>query len=201
MKVKCALMAAVFCCAASLATADVIPLGPFTGDMSEGFESIGAPGSYPELPLFDGHATLDDTLSGIAVIAYNWTGTGGTLLPYAGAYFGGTPTGSQTLVVHEPVLQFGGYISTVSDVPGARAVFRDVDGETIATLDATIMPVTWGWQGWSSDTPIGSIEFTGNGPFGNRPIQFDNLEVTFVPEPASLGLIAVGAALLLRRRR
>jgi hypothetical protein len=201
MRFQHVLVAVLALASVSLASAEVVPIGEFVGDMSEGFENIYPPGTYPEVPLFEGNAMLDDTLSGIAVIAYFWQGTGGELLPYAGELFGGTPTGSQVITFDTPALAFGGYIATVCDVPDGTIVFRDPGGAELATLPLEVQPVTWGWQGWSSDEPIGSIEITGNGDFGNRPMQFDELQANFVPEPGALGLVAVGATLLLRWRR
>ena len=192
---------AVLVLSAGIAAAGVTPIGPFTGYMSETFEHNLGNGTYPEVPLFDGSAVLDDTLSGIAVITNWWNGTGGQLLPYEGTLFGGTPTGSQIITFGTPALDFGGFIGTVSDTAGATVVFRDPLGNLIDQVTADITPVTWKWIGWSSDTPIGSIQITGNGPMGNRPVQFDNLEVNFVPEPASLALLGLGGLALLRRRR
>lgn len=51
------------------------------------------------------------------------------------------------------------------------------------------------WQGWTSSTPIGSIEFTD----AYAPVM-DNLQINAVPEPASLGALALGVAAFLKRR-
>jgi hypothetical protein len=185
----------------SFAAADIMPIGQFTGDMSETFEDNLGSGTYPEVPLFEGNAILDDTLSGIAVITEWWEGGGGRLEPYEGELFGGTPTGSQVITFSTPITQFGGYISTVSTFSNATVSFFDEDGQVMENLLAEITPVTWAWQGWTSDVPISKIQFTGSGPMGNRPVQFDNLEVVFVPEPTALAIFALGAGVLLRRRR
>ena len=182
------------------AKADVVPVSEFAGEMWESFENIGTPGSYSPLPIFEGSGTMIDSLANMAVIAYNWNGPAGELLPYNGNYMAGTPAGSTLFAFSTPLLAFGGHISTVSDVPDGTILFRDEAGNLLAELPLTVTPVTWGWQGWVSDTPISSIEVIGAGPFGNRPIQYDDLQVNFVPEPGALGLLAVGAAFLLRRR-
>jgi hypothetical protein len=178
---------------------DVVPVGPFTGDITEGFENIYAPGSYPVVPVFDGLAEMTDSLANIGVITNVWNGPGGTVYPYNGNLMGGTPAGSTLFDFSTPVMQFGGYLSTVSDVSDGTITFRDERGGVIGSLPYSVTPTIWAWQGWSSDTPIKSIEVTGNGPFGNRPMQYDDLQV-IVPEPGTLGLLIIGAGLLRRRR-
>lgn len=163
----------------SAAAADVTPVAEFTGDMFEGFEAIGTPGSYSPLQLFEGNATMIDSLANMAVVTFVWSGAGGEVQAYNGNLFGGTPAGSNLINFSTPVAEFGGYITTVSDIPDGTVTFRDADGLDIATLPYTATPAVWAWQGWHSDTPIGSIVFTSAGPFGNRPIQFDDLRIAF----------------------
>lgn len=182
------------------AGAGVTPIGEFVGEVSEGFEMLQPPGSYPDLAILGGAATMKDTLATIAVISYIWQGPGGTVYPYAGNLFAGTPAGSTLFTFATPIRDFGGYMTTVSDVPNGSVVFRDVQGVEIATLPLTITPTIWQWQGWRSDTPVKSIEVIGGGPFGNRPMQYDELQIA-IPEPGSLGLIALGAGLVAFRRR
>jgi hypothetical protein len=185
----------------STANAGIIAVDEFSGDMFEGFEGIAPPGSYSPVPLFEGNATMIDSLANIGVIAYVWSGPGGMVGPYNGNLFGGTPAGSTLFGFSTPILRFGGYMTTVSDIADGTIVFRDSEGGVIDSLPVTAAPVTWGWQGWESDVPISSIEVVHNGPFGNRPMQYDDLRITFVPEPAACLLLAAGAALALRRRQ
>lgn len=164
---------------AGSAAADVTTTGEFDGDVFEGFEANQPPGAYPNLPVFENNGTLHDSLATIGVIAVNWWGPGGEVLAYNGNFFGGTPAGSSIYEFSTPIVAFGGFLTTVSDVPDAIAIFRDAEGAELATLTVTLTPTVWGWQGWQSDVPIGSIEFVQNGPFGNRPVQYDDLRITF----------------------
>lgn len=196
-----AFLAALAACGVSFASADVIPIGEFSGDAFETFEGIASPGSYSPVPLFNGTGAMTDSLANIGVITFVWSGPGGAVEAYNGNLFGGTPAGSTLFTFSTPIRQFGGYMTTVSDIADGSITFRDVNGDEIDTLPLTATPVVWGFQGWESDTPIASIEVIGNGPFGNRPMQYDDLRITLVPEPAALGLLAVGALALLGRRR
>lgn len=185
----------------STASAGIVAIDEFSGDMFEGFEGIAPPGAYSPVPLFEGNATMIDSLANIGVISFIWSGPGGTVGPYNGNLFGGTPAGSTLFAFSTPILRFGGYMTTVSDIADGTIIFRDTEGVVIDSLPLTATPVTWGWQGWESDVPIGGIEVVQNGPFGNRPMQYDDLRIAFVPEPASAGLLAAGIALLAFRRR
>ncbi|HLO40826.1 MAG TPA: hypothetical protein VK176_07365 [Phycisphaerales bacterium] len=186
---------------ASTAMAGVTPVAEFNGTLSEGFEAISMPGGYPgPMSIFGGQATLVDTLANFHVITFVWSGPAGDLLPYNGNLMGGCVAGSTLFTFATPVAQFGGYLSTVGTQGGGTVIFRDVNGDEIDTLSLDITPTQWTWNGWSSTTPIGSIEVIG----ANIPMvstQFDDLQVTFVPAPgagllAGAGLIAAG-----RRRR
>jgi hypothetical protein len=188
--------------AAGMASAGVTPVGEFTGDLSEGFENIFPPGGYPgPIPLFGGEATMDDTLAHFCVIAFVWSNPNlGEVFPYNGNLMGGTVAGSTIFEFQTPVKSFGGFLTTVGFDPGGSVVFRDVQGATIDTLSATIEPLLWTWQGWTSDVPIGSIEVIGAGVPGFSTI-YDDLQVSFVPAPGSLGALIVGVGLASRRRR
>ncbi len=200
MSVQRVLLAALVVWAASMASASVTPIGEFTGDVAEGFENIYPPAGYPgPIPIFGGAATLDDTLAHFVVISYVWQGPGGVVYPYNGNLFSGGVAGSELIQFNNPVTQFGGFFTTVGANPDGTIIFRGGEGEIIDTLPMTIQPAVWNWQGWSSTTPISSIEIiSANVP--GMSTQLDDLQATYVPEPTSLGLVALGLGTLLRRR-
>lgn len=183
------------------ALAGVTATGPFNGQAYETFEGVASPGGYPgPLAIFGGAATLDDSLSHTVVIAFNWFGPSGEVLPYAGNLMGGIPAGTAIFNFANPIMAFGGYMNTVGLVGGGTAVFRDADGSIIDTVAFDGSPVTWTWAGWTSDVAFSTVELTGaNGPgFG---FQFDNLTYSAVPAPGAVALLGLGALGATRRRR
>jgi hypothetical protein len=197
----CAMTAAAVLGVATTALAAVTPIAEFNGTHSEGFEAISPPGGYPgPMPLFGGLATMTDTLANFHVITFIWSGGGGEVLPYNGNLMGGCVAGSALFNFSTPVTQFGGYMTTVGVQGGGTVVFRDVNGDEIDTLSLNVTPTLWTWNGWSSTTPIGSIEVIG----ANIPAvstQFDDLQVSFVPAPSACALAGMAACAMGRRRR
>ena len=98
-----------------------------------------------------------------------------------------------------PVLQFGGYLGIVNEASGGNVTFFDENDAIIDTLPLDLPFAEWAWCGWDSDTPVARVEVHANANPGVTTV-FDDMQVNFVPEPGALGLIAVGAAVLLRRR-
>ncbi len=193
-------IAVVLALASGSALADVTAVGPFNGDAYETFEGIDLPGGYPgPLGIFNGAATLDDSLAHTVVIAFSWWGPAGELFPYAGNLMGGVPAGTAIFQFADPIMRFGGYFNTVGLVGGGTAVFRDASGAVVDTVAFDAGPIDWTWAGWMSDTAFTTIELTGNnGPgFG---FQFDNLTYSTIPAPASLVLLGAAASCVRRRR-
>jgi hypothetical protein len=194
-------VAAAMLAGAGVAMADITPIGEFMGDLTEGFENVLPPGGYAgPIDIFEGNVSMDDTLAHFVVISFIWSGPGGEVLPYNGNLFSGTVAGSALFTFGTPISDFGGYFTTVGATPGGSVVFRDAAGSEIGTVPADITPAQWGWQGWHSDVPVSSIEIIG----GSVPIagvQFDDLQINYVPAPSAMGLALVGAGLTLRRRR
>jgi len=187
-------------CAASLASADVVPIPEFTGYSTEGFEDGLTPGGHPSpVEIFGGRCSMDDSFSHTVVITNSRPGSGGTVTPFVGDWMGGTTTGDTIFEFADPVTDFGTYITTNAAVGDGTITFSDASGALIGTLPLTVEPVTWGWQGWHSDTPISRIVMTPNSGLGWGLI-FDAMQVNWVPEPASLGLLAMAALMLVRRR-
>ncbi len=187
--------------AAGMALAGVSPTAEFNGTASDGFEAIAPPGGYSgPLPIFSGAATMNDTITNFNVIALSWSGPAGQVLPFNGNLMGGTIVGSSMFTFSTPVTAFGGYMTTVGTLSGGSVVFRDVGGGVIDTLSLSVTPLEWNWQGWTSTTPVGSIEVIGANVPGIS-LQFDDLQANFVPAPGAAAVMVLGGLALSRRRR
>lgn len=195
----------VFACFASLsigsASAGVIEIGEFTGEMSEGYEAIATPGGYPgAMQIFGGAGVMKDTLADFCVIALSWWGPAGEILPYNGNFMGGTVAGATRFEFSTPVRQFGGWVNTIGSIPDGTVTIRGVDGAELATLALTITPTEWTWMGWQSDVLIGSVEITTPNVPGIG-LQFDDLHASSVPAPAALALAGLCGLVGGRRRK
>ena len=142
------------CCATcfvSPAAAQVVPVGPFTGDLQEGFESF-SKGFGPQLVCFGGAATANQIggTQGLYVINA-WFYFGGIFAFEGFLFMGGTSGVTVEWVFDQPATRFGGYFGTNYSQPGATATFYDAAGQVMATL-----PIDcpnggqWAWSGWEA---------------------------------------------------
>ena len=181
--------------------ADVNAIGEFFGDAFETFENVATPGAHPgPLDVFGGGATLDDSVAHTIVIAFNFVGPSGEVLPLGGNLFGASLAGGAVYEFDTELHRFGGYVNTVGINGGGTAVFRDGEGEVVDIVSFTSTALEWTWIGWESDEAFTSVELTGaNGPgFG---LLFDNMTVSYVPAPPAAGVLAMGLLAGARRRR
>jgi hypothetical protein len=200
MKTKMLLSGLVAAGLAGPALGDVAGVGEFAGEAYETFENVIFPGSVPgPAPIFDGAVTVNDSLANILVVAFNWFGPSGEVLPYNGNLMGGVPAGTAIFDFSTAVSRFGGYFNTVGPVGGGTAVFYDAEGVQIGSTSFGSTPTEWTWLGWESDVGIGRIEITG--PVQGFGFQFDDLTLNFVPTPGTAAVLAAGACVLGRRRR
>lgn len=196
---RCVLVVLAAAASAATASAGVTAVPEFVGERSEFFET-GNPGTFPgPMPIFQGTATMDDSLAHIAVVAFNWFGPAGTILPQRGALFGGTVAGATLFEFSTPQRMFGGYMNTVGLQPGGTINFRDGSGGLVGSAQLGVQPVTWLWQGWMTDAPFTSIEVIGAGVPGIS-LQYDSLQVSTLPAPASAVLLGLAGLATLRRR-
>ena len=195
----------------------IMPIGPFTGDKSEGFftQVIGDP--FPDCVedrVFDAMGDLCSTGS-CAHITPAWT-FDCVILPNNTALLYGSCDGFSIYTFDMPVTKFGGYFgSNAPGPPSGTASFYDADDVLIDTVDITIAPgCAWTWSGWEvSGTTVSKVEIVSD-VFGGAFIQMDDMEISFaqggdgdVPATNSsllvlavLLLAALGSLIIMRRR-
>lgn len=188
---------------APLAVASVSTTGEFTGDASENFENIAAPGGLPgPVAIFGGAGTVNDPLANTLVIATTVSSSDTdheNFFPHGGFLMGLVPTGTVLFEFDQPVSQFGGFFGSAALQSGGFAVFRDESGQVIDTLDFSLTAMEWGWHGWQSEVGISSIEIMGS-DLSTAPFVFDDLQMTLIPAPGAVAVLALGG-LFARRRR
>jgi hypothetical protein len=208
---------------AAAASAQITPIGPFVGDISETWESFQ---NYFENPNFyeDANGAIV-TFGGMGAVSSPLSGQGGLIVVYEpddGATFGlglygsaqvsdgeqgsgvnaGQPGAPARIDFAAPVVDFGGYWGA-SDIDGRPSVpivfdFYDANGALIGSQTAQYGdPNAQGtllWFGWNSVTPIATVVYTGDF------VVNDGLQANLVPTPAAALLFGV-AGLATRRRR
>ena len=188
---------------AANAHASITPIAPFTGESWETFEVIGPLGPTPgPASIFDGQATIADQLAGMLMIANNLYSvpTDTSIIPYNGNLMGGLVTGFGAIDFHTPVTDFGGYFGTADVLQGGLIMFFDAEGENIDSVPLQLTLGEWDWFGWSSDTPISRVEIYGSEAPGS-PVVLDDLQVNFIPTPATGALLGLAGLVACRRRR
>ncbi len=176
---------------------------PFAGQYFETFELIGMPGSVPgPVPIFDGTATLTDELAGNVIAAVSLTSflTNESIFPWNGNFMGGMPTGWAVFEFSQGATDFGGYIGTADILSGGNISFFGADDQLIETQALDIPLNDWQWYGWHSDEAFSRVVIHSAANPGS-PIVFDDMQVNYVPAPASLALLGAGVLGAARRRR
>ena len=202
---RCTLMAVsaiIVCCVVGHAKAQIVPIGEFTGDHSEGFESLMF-GFFTSHPVFNDTGvvrTIDGSNS--LIITSSWVFMG-TVFPHSGSRFMGSAGALPEWVFDVPALQFGGFFTTNSGTDDAVAFFYDEDDNLLGSMPV-IAPAnnSWVWNGWETQgVGIKRVVIDGNNPFGGGFIMHDDMQYTAIPAPGVLGLFAIGLGMARRRRR
>ena len=178
----------------------ITPIGPFTGDESEGFftQVIGDP--FPvcvEDRVFNDMGDLCSS-GGCAHITTGWI-FDCQIDPNNTPFLYGSCVGFSIYTFDMPVAKFGGYFgSNAPGPPSGTASFYDADDVLIDTLDITIAPdCEWTWNGWeASGAVISKVEVISS-VFGGAFIQMDDMEIVFgegdpgdgVPAASNLSLL------------
>jgi hypothetical protein len=163
-------------------TGALTPIGPFTGDESEGFDyqQIGDP--FPtcvEDRVFHDNADLCST-GGCAHITPSW-GFSCVIFPHDTPRLYGSCDGYSIYTFDSPVQAFGGYFgSNAAGPPNGVARFYDADNVLIDTVDLPIAPnCQWTWGGWeAADAIIAKVEVESD-VFGGAFIMMDDMEINF----------------------
>jgi hypothetical protein len=192
--------------------ADVVPIGPFQGTMSENFDNLNLGVTNQQISVFGGTTTVTNLTNGGALkLAFGSTLGGVTVTARSAPTMLGE-LGITSWVFSTPLSKFGGYWQNNSRFDDAQVAFYDVAGNLLATETATDPHATpnWTWNGWQSSVPVAKLVITGNDTeFFNGFIWLDDMQATpgapAVPEPSTFALAGVGVSCLglisWRRRR
>jgi hypothetical protein len=164
----------------ALALAQVSPVGPFTGDHSDSFETTPSGVFQPSYDVFDTTALMIST-GGSMHVTSGW-GFMCSIFPFDGSRLAGSAGGFVRYEFTTDVASaFGGYFGTNADSsgPDATARFFDASGNQIG--DAVIeiaSDCAWTWNGWEFDSGVAAVEIEG-AVFGGAFVMMDAMEVSY----------------------
>ena len=165
-------------------SAQIVPVAPFVGDLSEGFETqVQLQWNVCVVPdVFQGVGQLCES-SGVA----NVTVTPGwgficQINAHSGVNLAASGGAFAVYTFNQDVSKFGGYFGVNSGYPDATIVFYDVNNVVIDSVTAVIpADCSWNWGGWESQgAAIRKVEVKGLHPYngGNGGfVQMDDMEI------------------------
>ena len=161
--------------------AQIVPVGPFTGNASESFESIQMP--FVELPCaepfaFGSVASLCDSTGLGIYMGANWQGAC-SLQPRTGMYLASANNGVAVFIFGQDVSSFGGYFASLGFYTDATVRFFNASGQLLGTKTANIPAnCTWVWNGWqATGSQIRSVEVASNNGLNGQLVMMDDLEL------------------------
>ena len=180
--------------------AQVVPIGPFSGTLHEGYETFST-GFTSSLAVFGGAGTLTASPAGNNLNVTSGWSFFSFIAPHSGNQFMGATT-NYLFTFNTPASQFGAFWGTNADSPGATATFfNSAGGQIGSTLPVTAPQGTWAWGGWQFAPGFSSVLITANNQFGGFIMNDDAELIPAVPEPASMLVLGLGLTALIRRRR
>jgi hypothetical protein len=167
----------VFASLAAVASAQVSPTGPFTGQLQEDFTQSQFGGACLNQSSFGGAATVCTPNGSTVSTTGGWSFQCYINAPYSGSLFYGSFGQATEFVFSTPIYGFGGYFSSNSGYADATVDFYDANNALIGSATAAIpADCIWRWQGWNACTPISRILVTGLNPYGGGFVMMDALE-------------------------
>ena len=152
------------------------PVGPFTGDLQEGFD--GLPGGFlPSHPVFGGVGEMFST-GGSMHTTTGWSFIC-VIRPFEGTRLAASAGGFVRYVFNEEVSAFGGYFGSNADLapPNGTARFFDAGGGLVGSAPIELLgDCAWNWNGWEFSTGITTIEIEG-ALFGGAFVMMDAMEL------------------------
>ncbi len=190
------------CCVVGQANAQIVLIGEFVGEKSEGFETQTPFQFLPSYDVFNNQGVVQQLGAGQGLHITTGWGFFSTVFPHSGTYFMGGAGVNAEWEFSTPALRFGGFFTTNADVPGAIASFFDDQGNMIGQQDVTApLGDNWTWNGWETTGPgIKRVQIVANNAWGGF-IMHDDMQYTAIPAPGVLGLFAIGLGMARRRRR
>jgi hypothetical protein len=183
------------------AHADITPVAEFQGDLSDPL-NFGTIMAVQTLDVFGGAGTLSNLSEGGAIkVEFNSSLDGDLVTPRSGPTMAGQ-LGIGRWDFDSPAVRFGGWFENNSGADDATLNFYDAGQNLLGSAIASI-PVaggSWVWNGWESDAPFTRVEVIGNGLI-NGFIWYDDMQLTFVPEPATAALLLIPLIGLTARQR
>ena len=162
------------------ASAQITPIGPFTGAQSEGFETQGYGGFFPCIAarVFNNTADLCTPGNAGCNITSGW-GFICSIYPSSGSAFFGSAQGYAQYTFVTPVQRFGGMFGNNWQVNDGTAIFFDSAGNQLASLTITAPAnCSWTWNGWDAGSGplIKSVQIWGPAPYGGAFMLMDDMQ-------------------------
>jgi hypothetical protein len=172
----------------STAFAQIVPIGPFTGQHSEGFETQPA-GAFSDCVVgrvFSNTADMCDSTAPIgAIIITTSSGFMCQMFPNSGTKFAFTTNGAADWTFDTPATRFGGMLGTNSGLPNATVEFYDSNFSLISSTTAVFpSDCAWHWFGWqvAGGPPVKRVRIIGNINQGAY-VHMDDMQVDYCPIP------------------
>ena len=183
------------------ASAAIRAIGSFAAERVDTFDEVPVVPSAQSLIVFGGACTVANLTSGGAMkTEHSSTFGGDTVRPLSGIMIGQIGISQWTFASAQR--RFGGMFENNSGKDGGVIEFYDAVGALIGTaqLDCPSKLDGWRWNGWESDVAFTALRIKGNGVF-NGFLWFENMQISAVPGPGTVGLGVMMMLGTIRRRR